>query len=186
MNYTKIRPSELRLSKYTCVLDDSYGLVYALFYFSLGFYAIKYINIFIKIIDTIQWKDFLFAYILFLIFTFYGDYKNIEGHLILNFICVIFTICMAFKLAGIIQPNTSLFRKLSYLSIFSFWIYAAHLPFVLNIITKLFIKFLPLNGAWILVHYFGGVIVCVGVVLIFGITLKKYLPKVFELFNGLR
>lgn len=161
-----------------------YGFTTALFYFTLGYYAINYIGTVIKFIDSIKWRDFLIAYCCSFSLTVYESLNSLTGSEFFFWFNRLFTICLAFKVAGTATKNQKIYDKLSFLSGFSFWIFAAHLPFVLPVIRKLGINIIPVHGFWILIHFFGVVFVCVVLLLLLGIALKKYLPKVYSLFNG--
>ena len=166
------------------ITNIQYGFTKALFYFSLGFYAVKSINKIIVFLDSIKWRDFILAYLISLVLTIYSSMNNLTGSDFVSWFNLLFTICLAVKIAGVVNKNEKIFEKLTYLSGYSFWIFAAHLPFVLTVIKKLSVKIIPMHGIWILVQYFGVVIFCVSLLLITGIVLKKFFPKIFALFNG--
>lgn len=166
------------------ITDIQYGLTRALFYFTLGFYAVNHIGIFIKKLDSIKWRDFIIAYLFSYSITIYSTMNSLSGSSFVGWVNQLFTICFAIKIAGIICKNNKIFEILSSLSNYSFWIFAAHLPFVLPVMRKLCVKLIPMYGIWILVYFFGVVILCVGFLLIMGIAVKKYLPKVYALLNG--
>ncbi len=161
-----------------------YGFTTALFYFTLGYYAVNNISKSIQFLDSIKWNDFIIAYCFSFSITVYSSLNSLSG---CEFICWfnrLFTICLAFKVAGATTKNKKIYDILSYLSSFSFWIFAAHLPLVLTVIKKISIKVIPLHGCWILVIFFGSVIICVVLLMLLGIVLKKYLPRLYSLFNG--
>lgn len=160
-----------------------YGFTIALFFFSLGYYAVNYIGKVIEFIDSFKWRDFLIAYVFSFVLTIYSNMNSL-GSGFFDWFNLLFTICLVFKAAGLVVNNQKLFEKLAYLSGFSFWIFAAHLPFVLPVMRKLSTKIIPMHGAWILVQFFGVVILCVSLLLIIGIVIKKWLPKVYALFTG--
>ena len=166
------------------VTHIEYGFTRSLFYFSLGYYAVNNIGKVIYSLDSINWRDFLVAYAFSFALTVYASMNSLKGGDFFVWFNRLFTICLAVKVAGVAVKNQKLFDKLSYLSGYSFCVFAAHLPFVLTVMKKLSVKIIPMHGAWILVQFFGVVILCVGILLIFGIALKKWLPKVYVLFNG--
>lgn len=166
------------------IIDIQYGFTYALFFFSLGYYAVQHIGKIMNFLDFISWRDFLVSYVLSFFFVVYADINELTGRGFLQWFNLLFTVCLVIKVAGVISKKDKIFEILSYLSNFSFWIFAAHLPFVMPLIRKLCLKIIPIYGMWILVYFFGVVIVCVGVLLVIGVLLKKYLPKVYALFNG--
>ena len=111
----------------------------AIFYFSMGFYAVKHIQKAMKFLDSLSWKDFISAYILF-----------------------------------------------AAVSVYSFWIYAAHAPFVVTEIKKIIIKLIPMNGGFVLVQFFLTAFLCIVFLMTFGILLRHKLPKIFALVTGSR
>ena len=166
------------------IIDIQYGFTTALFFFSLGYYAVQHIGKIMNFLDSISWRDFIVAYVLSFFFMVYADINKLIGYGFVKWFNLLFTIGLAIKVAGVISKKDKIFKKLSYLSNYSFWIFAAHLPLVLTAIRKISIKYIPMHGIWILLYFFGVVIVCVGVLLVIGILLKKYLPKVYTLLNG--
>lgn len=168
------------------ITNIQYGFTKALFYYSLGYYAVKNIGKIIKWIDSIPWLDFVVAYITSSTLTVYACMNALKGCSFVSWFNLLFSICFAIKVAGIVCKNKKIFGKLSYLSGFSFWIFAAHLPFILPVMRKLSVQIIPMHGIWILVQFFGIVIICVGFLLILGVVVKKFLPKVYALLNGER
>ena len=167
------------------LFKDPYNWTSALFYFSIGYYAVKHIGTFIKIVDNIKWRDFLIGYTLSFVLAVYLKMLPIQGEWFAVWFNLLFTIALAFKWAGVASKNEKVFNKLSYLAGFSFWVYAAHAPFLIVVITKLGMRFFPLtNGFMILALFFLVFAICVGLLLIVGIILKKFLPRVFAVFNG--
>lgn len=117
-----------------------YGFTTALFYFTLGYYAMNYIGIVIKFIDSIKWRDFIIAYCCSFSLTVYTSLNSLTGSEFFFWFNRLFTICLAFKVAGTATKNQKIYDKLSFLSELSFWVFAAHLPFVLPVIRKLSIN----------------------------------------------
>ena len=161
-----------------------YGLTGALFYFSLGYYAVKNIGKIIEWLDAIRWRDFIAAYMISFVLMVYTNMNSLIDNDLINWFNLLFTICFAIKIAGVACKKEKLFEKLSYLSGFSFWIYAIHTPFILQPIRKISAQLIPMHDAWILVQFFGDVILCVGISLGLGIVLKKLFPKFYQLLNG--
>ena len=174
----------LRAAEMLQIVNIQYGITTALFYFTLGYYAVKYIGRFIKFLDAIRWRDFIMAYLISFALTVLSNMNSLTGSCFIGWFNLLFTVCLAIKVAGVACKNENLFEKLSYLSGYSFWVFAAHLPFTLPVMRKLSVKVIPMHGVWILVQFFGVVILCVVFLLILGIAVKKYLPKVFALLNG--
>lgn len=174
----------LNVAEMLQITNIQYGFTGALFYFSLGFYAVNHIRKVLNFIDTIRWRDFIATYVILYVLIVYVDINKINNCGFLYWGNLLFTIGFAFKIAGVVDKNEIFFGKLSYLSAFSFWVFAAHLPFVLTVIKKVFYKIIPMHGVWILVHFFGVVFLCVVLLVTVGIIFKKFLPKVFAVLNG--
>lgn len=166
------------------ITDIQYGITQALFYFTLGFYAVKHIVKIMEILDSIKWGDFIIAYLFSYVLTIYTTMNSLPGSSFIVWFNQLITICLIIKIAGIVCKKNKVYEKLSYLSGFSFWIFAAHLPFVLPVMRKICVKIIPMHGIWILVYFFGVVVLCIGCLLIVGILFRKYIPKFYALLNG--
>ncbi len=166
------------------LFEDYNGWVTALFYFSLGYYAVNHIDTIIKIVDSIKMSDFLIAYAIPFMLSICAYFRVIKGGALILWLNWLFAILLAVKLAGWAATKEKLYDKLSYLAGFSFWIYAAHAPFLIKVLNKLGAKLLPMTGGWFLVHFFGVFFISVGVLLALGILLKRFLPRFYALFCG--
>lgn len=166
------------------VFADPLWIFPAVFYFSLGFYAVRFIDKILLALDNIRWRDFLISYASFTALRMYFDFAKISSSSFVGFLHCIFTILAFVKLAGVWSKNEKVFARLSKLSDFSFWIYAAHAPFVVASIKKLIIKALPMHGALILLQFFMTAALCVAFLMILGILVKKICPKLFALATG--
>lgn len=167
--------------------SDPLWIFPAIFYFSLGFYAVSFIEPILNATDKIRWKDFLISYFAFTILRMYFDFAKVPSSSLVGFLHCIFTIFAFVKLAGTWSKNEKVFSHLSKLSAFSFWIYAAHAPFVVTSIKKLIIKILPMNrfyGTMILLQFFLTAFLTILFLMILGIALKKIFPKLFALITG--
>lgn len=169
------------------VFSDPLWIFPALFYFSLGFYAVRFIEPVLSALDKIRWNDFLISYFAFTVLRMYFDFSKLAPSPLVGFLHCIFTILAFVKLAGTWSRNEKVFARLSSLSDFSFWIYAAHAPFVVTAIKKLIIKFLPMQrfyGTLILLQFFATAFLTVLFLMILGAALKKFLPRLFALATG--
>ena len=166
------------------IIEIQYGFITALYYFTLGYYAVKYIGKVMAFLDSISWHDFLAAYLISFVLTIYAKMNFLAGYWFVYWFNLLFTIGLAIKVAGWACKRERLFDKLSYLSGFSFWIFASHLPFVLLVMQKLSVKIIPMHGIGILVQFFGVTILCIGILLLAGIALKRLAPKVFAVLTG--
>ena len=164
---------------------DPYSWPTALFYFSIGYYAVEYIPTAIRMVDSANWRDFLIGYVLSFVWAVFLKINPIKGCGFVVWVNLLFTIALAIKWAGLVAKNEKLYGRLRYLSGFSFWVYAAHAPFLVTVVTKLGMRYFPMsNGVLILTLFFGIFVLCIGILLFIGILLKKYLPRVYALFNG--
>lgn len=168
----------------TDVFPDPLWILSALFYFSLGFYAVNHIQKILDFFDSVRWKDFAVAYILFVAVSMFFSFKENPISAVVTFMRTNFTILLFVKLAGNFSKNENVFKKLSALSAYSFWIYAAHAPFVVTSIKKLLSRAIPMHGVFILVQFFATAFLCTAFLMIFGFMLKKFLPGVFAFITG--
>lgn len=169
------------------VFQDPIWIFPAIFYFSLGFYAVRFIDKIIFALDDIRWNDFLISYFAFTVLRMYFDFAKLASSPLVSFLHCIFTILALVKLAGTWSKNEKVFLCLSSLSDFSFWIYAAHAPFIVTAIKKLIIKILPMHrfyGTLILLQFFATAFLTILFLMILGIVIKKFLPKLFALATG--
>ena len=168
----------------TGLFFDPLSISSSLFYYSLGFYAVKHIQKVLDFLDSIRWRDFAFSYILFATLSLFLTYTENKTAGMVAFACQIFTILLFIKLAGLFSKNENTFKKLSYLSTFSFWIYATHAPFVTSTINKLLPRIIPMKGPFILLVFLSAGILTISILLPVGILLKKLLPGFFAFVTG--
>ncbi len=159
------------------------GIKVALFYFSLGCYAVKY-QLNAASLQAIKFSGIciLYALLIAVDYVFFFEERSYVFYVFSSIVgAVVFL-----KLAVWFSKREKVYNGLYYLAGFSFWLYALHEPFFITSIRKLWVKFLPIDGYWLLVEYFGGVLFTVIASLILGIILKRFLPKVFSLLTGAR
>ncbi len=166
------------------VFPDPLWIFPALFYFSLGFYAVSHIQKILDFLDSVRWKDFAFSYIVFVALSIFFAFTENSVSAVVGFLRTNFTILLFVKLAGNFSKNENVFKKLSVLSAYSFWIYAAHAPFVVTSIKKLISRAIPMHGGFILIQFFATAFLCTTFLMIFGFLLKKILPGVFAFTTG--
>lgn len=166
------------------VFSDPLWIFPALFYFSLGFYAVNHIQKILNFLDSIRWKDFAFAYIVFVALSIFFAFTENPASAVVTFLRTNFTILLFIKLAGNFSKSETVSKKLSALSAYSFWIYAAHAPFVVTSIKKLISRVVPMHDAFILVQFFSTAFLCTTFLMTLGFLLKKFLPGVFAFTTG--
>ncbi|MGP1458741.1 MAG: acyltransferase family protein, partial [Treponema sp.] len=168
----------------TGALPDSFRFFDTLFFFSLGFYAVKHIAKVISVLDSIKTADFLLAYGSIAAFSIITGLKSIPLGSALGIGMRCITICGAIKLAGFLSKKERIYARLAELSHYSFWIYASHAPFIVTAVKKLGARIIPLHGGFMLVQSYGLGVLCIGTLLLFGIAFRKTCPKTFALLTG--
>ena len=153
----------------------------ALFFYILGLYWGSFKIDLFKIIDKIAWLDIL----LFFAFVFIYRYKfYAENNIVICFI-ILSSCIIALKFSAIIEKNKKCFSIAKYLEKYSFWLYAIHMPALIEILKVLWLKIFPMkNGFWCLAEYFGVSILTIFISLALGIGIKKIFPKLFALLCG--
>ena len=164
--------------------SDPLWIFPAFFYFSLGFYAVNHIQHVLEFLDSIRWRDFIIAYIFFTAASLYFKFTQnfISG--VVGFARSFFTILLFIKISGVLSKNKSVYKKLSALSVFSFWIYAAHAPFVVTAIKKLIVRVVPMHGIFILIQFFLTALLCVAFLMSLGLPTHKFFPVFFSFITG--
>lgn len=153
----------------------------ALFFYVSGLYWGYYnFNLF-KIIDKIKFSEVIIVWIFSFLWEFIGfDEGNAIGSFTELSSCV-----LLLKLSANIIKNEKIYNIANYLSGFSFFLYAIHMPLLNEYLKKLWIHFFPMkNGFFCLFEYFGVTILTVVIGTGIGIVLKKICPKLFILLNG--
>lgn len=155
----------------------------ALFYFSLGCFAVRF-NLTYKNLEKIKFTDIGFLYIFILALVLYFYFSGKTGFAGIGTLSIITGGLLLLKISGVVSRNEKVFSVLKYLAGFSFWLYATHDPFLIGPIKKLWTRFLPINGYWLIAEYFGAVILTIAISLGAGILVKKTMPKVFSILTG--
>jgi hypothetical protein len=75
------------------------------------------------------------------------------------------------------------YRILLWLEQYAFWVYATH-AIVIATMIKIGVKIMPINGGWLLVHYFGITLLCIFTLVCIGVIFKKVFPKAFSILTG--
>lgn len=155
-------------------------LPYAVFFYFTGLYwGIFNINIFEKA-DKIKWSEIIF----FFLFTIILQYVFPEITVLSRFTTLADCVLLL-KFSGIIIKNDKAFSIFSYLSGFSFWLYAIHMPVLNSIVQKIWIKLFPMkNTFFALFEYFGATLIVITAGTFLGIAVKKVCPKLFALLTG--
>lgn len=150
---------------------------YALFFYAAGiFWGIFDIPLLEKI-DRISWCEALFLFA----FAFILPSENSVLDLYLN----LSSCLLVLKFSSVLCKSESAFGIAYKLNGFSFWIYAVHMPFLINLVIKVWQKVFPqTNPFFCLAEYLSETFLTVAIGLLLGIALKKFCPKLFALLSG--
>jgi len=167
---------------YIC-LDFSLNenLTYSLLFYSLGLtWGIYNIDLLNKI-DRIKWWELLILFIICFAGPIIFGYNLIIGTKYNSIIACLILL----KLSSILINNTKIYTKLSSLSHYSFFLYAIHMPVLLTIIQKLWIKCFPMkNTFFCLFEYFGASLLIILIGTGIGILIRKGIPGFFKILTG--
>ncbi len=148
-------------------------------FFLLGLYFGLYDFPFFEKIDRINWLES----IVLLIVTCIAVRKT--GGVLLNNFMVIAGCIFLLKLTGLIVANEKACKVLSYLSGFSFFLYAIHLPILSAVVMILWVHFFPMKNVFLCVfEYFGAALLISAIGTGIGIGLKKICRPAFALLTG--
>jgi len=148
----------------------------ALFFFALGCYVVKY-GLCETTIDRIQLPEMTALYLVTLTAELFG------GIPIIHNINILLGCAYFIRLSGLAVKNAALYRRLTWLEQYEFIVYAAH-GLVIALLGKIVIRTLPLYGGFLLLEYFGVVLVSIVLCLIFGIVFKRLLPGIYAVLTG--
>lgn len=150
--------------------------VNALVFYSIGFYIACYNIDLLKLVDSMSWKKFAVLAVIIFIHVLISNKSCF---------CVPLSCLFYLKLSKtLISTNKKVLNMLKYLSSFSFFLYAVHLPYLLNAFTKGWFSHIQQNCFTDLAEYFIlPTVVCVCGTAI-GILCRKICPKLFYILNG--
>jgi hypothetical protein len=150
----------------------------ALFFFVLGYYIVKY-NINYKHLDNIKTLDMVIMYMITIITSLFFRGKVT----IISSINISVGIMFFIKLSYTLINKIKTYKMLAWLEEYAFWVYATH-GIVLATMVKLSVKIMPMDGGWLLLHYFIVTLVCIFVLVGIGIIFKKMFSKLFSILTG--
>lgn len=153
----------------------------ALFFYIMGLYWAESGFDLFAFADRIKWKALVPLYLALWLATwkFYGEYSCAYW-----FMAAVSCLVLL-KFSAVIVSNKKTFAAAKYLAGFSFWLFAIHMPFLLNCVQVLWRKILPMtNTFFCMVEYFGVSVLVVALGTGFGILLKKICPPLFAVLNG--
>lgn len=153
----------------------------ALFFYIIGlFWAESGFDLF-AFADRIKWKALVPLYLALWLATwkFYGEYSCAYWFMVAASCLVLL------KFSAVIVSNKKAFAAAKYLAGFSFWLFAIHMPFLLNCVQTVWRKILPMtNTFFCMMEYFGVSVLVIALGTVFGILLKKICPPLFAVLNG--
>jgi surface polysaccharide O-acyltransferase-like enzyme len=142
----------------------------ALIFFIFGYYAVKY-NLNIGHLDKIRLAELSAVYIITIGMELFGD-----SHFpIIHKLNIIIGIVFFFKVSYYFIRNDKVYKCLLWLEGYEFFVYAFH-AFVLGYVLKITCMIIPLEGGFILLQYFSGVIISTALCIVCGAILKTILP----------
>jgi fucose 4-O-acetylase-like acetyltransferase len=150
----------------------------ALFFFTLGYYIVKY-NINYKRIDSLKTKDIIAMYTITIITKLFFS----EKISIIVPINVIVAIIFFIKTSQYFINNKKLYSILIWLKDYAFLVYAIH-GILMTILIKLSVRIIPMRNGWLLLEYFGVTILCISLIILLGIVLKKLFPIIYAVLTG--
>lgn len=152
----------------------------SLFFFIIGlWWAVRKIDLF-KCADEINW----IVTILTLAFSIFLNIKS--NHTPGAYWFMVVSSCfLLLKVSKKIISSEKLFEVLKYLSGYSFFLFAIHMPVLLNTVRTKWIHVFPMENDFLcLFEYFGVTLVIIVAGTAAGMLLKKILPPVFAVLNG--
>ena len=157
------------ITTYLCYLNGLYiGLGTGLFFYMCGYFFVEYNIDFFSLSDSISWLEFTLLLLLeMIILIVFGERIKLFGlETIIS--CIFFL-----KLSAKIIAKPKLFSVSKYLASFSFFLYAIHAPFIIDSLTKISYRLIPLHGIGCLIQFvlppFITIVLGTGI----GIILKK-------------
>lgn len=156
------------------------NLPYSLFYYICGLYWSVYDFDLFEKIDRIKWYEIGLCFVLVFLLKFFHYQLPCSFAL-----TTLFSSLIILKFSGVIVKNNTIFEKTKYLSDFSFFLYAIHMPVLNVIVQKIWLRVFPMKNAFFcLFQFFGGTIIIVVIGTCIGIILRKICPPLFSLLNG--
>jgi fucose 4-O-acetylase-like acetyltransferase len=150
----------------------------ALFFFALGYYIVKY-NINYKHLDNIKTLDMVIMYIIIIITGLFFREKITIFSAMNKIVGIMFFV----KLSRNFIKKDKMYKLLAWLEQYSFWVYATH-GIVIAAMIKLSVKIMPMDGGWLLMHYFIVTLLCISVLVGIGMIFRKLFPKIFSILTG--
>ena len=153
---------------------------HALFFYVIGLYWGDKLPL-LENVDKITWLESIIVFLgtFFSTYLLYGKESMLYG-------CLMIASCtLLLKFSTLIITHEKAFNIAAYFSVFSFFLYAIHMPVLTVSLLKIWLKFFPMKNAFFcLFEYFGLSILTIVIGTGIGIGLRKVCPPAFALFNG--
>lgn len=153
----------------------------ALFYYTLGLFWAEYDVPLLDCVRRIRWKAILPLYIALWLarWLVFGEYSPCYWFMVLASCLVML------KASALIEKSARAFSAAEKLSAVSFWLFAIHMPFLLNGVQLVWRKLLPMTTpARCIAEYFCVSILVVALGTAGGLLLRKICPPLFSVLNG--
>ncbi|HPH94985.1 MAG TPA: acyltransferase [Anaerolineaceae bacterium] len=150
----------------------------ALLFFSLGYYIVKY-KLTIESLDKIKIGDFLAGFSA----TIFFEVFFLKSFSFIHFINLVLGVLFLLRISFYFIRNEKVFSILAWLEGYAFFVYAFHEP-LLTILKKVSVRVIPMEGGYILLHYFFLTFLTVIISLAAGVLVKKITPRVYALLTG--
>lgn len=156
----------------------------ALIFYSLGLYWGMYDFDLFEKLKELKWREILPVYaLLYILLEVYSTVMH-QAYVI-SLVMLPYTCIVILKFSFVIMKNDKVYSVASYLSAFSFFLYAIHGPALLDVAKKLWIHYLPMkNTFFCLLEYFGVSFLVIIIGSAVGIILRKICSPIFSLLNG--
>lgn len=181
LNYlAKKTPFAVIITAFLCYLNGlSIGLGTALFFYMCGYFFAEYDIDFISLVDKISWLDFVILISFeMLVLVLFGERIKLFG------LGTIISCLFFLKLSGRIIAKPKVFSITEYLAGFSFFLYAIHAPFLVNLLNKISYRIISLHGLGCLLQFILPPLITIIIGTVIGIGLKKICFPLFVLLNG--
>ena len=179
-NLEKKTPFAVIITAFLCYLNGlSIGLGTALFFYMCGYFFAEYDIDFISLADKISWLDFVILISFeMLVLVLFGERIKLFG------LGTIISCLFFLKLSGRIIAKPKVFSITEYLAGFSFFLYAIHAPFLVNLLNKISYRIISLHGLGCLLQFILPPLITIIIGTVIEIGLKKICFPLFVLLNG--
>lgn len=165
---------------YFCDVRLFFVAAQALFYYTLGCFWAEYNVPLFEIADRVKWRALapLFFALWLATWRVFGEHSPCYWFMVAASCLVML------KVSAFVEGNEKAFLVAERLAPLSFWLFAIHMPFLLNSVQSLWLYFIPMTtGARCLAEYFGVTIIVISIGAGSGFLLRKLCPPLFSVLN---